>query len=51
MKILDEEKYKPANLEQKLRDARSAKIQTLTRKLKKDQTSETAKKRTLSDLT
>ena len=52
MMIVEEEKHKPANLDKRLREARTAKIQTLTRQLKKDQSSGTGgKKRALSDLT
>ena len=36
MMIVDEENYRPANLDRRLREARNAKIQTLTRQLKKD---------------
>ena len=37
MQRLDEEKYKPVNLESKMREARAAKIQTVTRQLNRTQ--------------
>ena len=52
MTIVEEEKYQPTNLDRKLREARAAKIQTLTKQLKKDKDSASrGLKRGLTDLT